>query len=148
MSCTRSAMRHAGAHSMPSSTSGTSTKEITGIATKLTRKPASDTDENQARVKGASATPTRACVHASSRTASRRRAPCSRSPSSSTPIAVKDNQKPEESGASGSRTSTASSAAPSTSKLERSRPDNRIAHHTESITTVRCVGMPKPASSE
>ena len=132
---------------MPASTNGTSRNEITGLANRFTTKPAKDTLPNHASVKGASAIPTRHWVTSKARTALGVTPPFSRSPASNTAIAPNDSQKPDDSGAKGSRASTANSAQPSTSNPDRSRPLSRISHQTASITTVRWVGMPKPASN-
>ena len=99
------------ASSAPASTSGTNTNEMSGIASRLTPKPTSDTPPNTAKVERRERQhdgelqlecPRRAC-----------RGRTSALPSSSriTPTATNDSQKPAASGASGSSSSTATSAS-------------------------------------
>jgi len=69
------------------------------------------------------------------------------SPSISSAIAPKDNQKPGCISAQGSSSVTTPAAASSTSSGGQRRPVLRSTTTVTSIHSVRCAGTPQPASS-
>ena len=125
---------------------GTSNRLNTGIASRLTARPAIETEPNTAMVTGTRAAVTCPWVRSMARQpcrASGVSAPCS----SNAPTARKDSQKPAASGASGSSSSTPTRPLAKVRAAGRGRAAMRRPCQVASISRVRCVGTDQPASS-
>src|SRR4051812_39630287 len=134
------------ADTAPSSTTGTSTKEMTGIATRFTSSPARETPPNTAKVSGASASMTDSC----SRSARRARESGTSvvvSRSRITPTATNDSQNPLDKGASTSARRTAISDSDQVRAALTWREPSLASTNTASMSQVRWVGTDTPASN-
>src|SRR6187402_1872299 len=130
----------------PSSVSGTTTKLTRGDATRLATKPINDVLPNRQRESGSKAMLIAACALSSSLTQPRSPREPGATQHTRKPTPANDNQKPAESTASGSNTSTASIANASSESPPARRRASPASTTTPIISSVRTVGSPSPAS--
>jgi hypothetical protein len=132
--------------SMPASARGATTRLTSGIASAFATGEMSDTCWKSARRSGSSATVTAAWVrvHPASQPGCETRFTITKRMAATAP---KESQKPAEVTAHGSRSSTISSAAASTTEALAGTPLHSASATTHTMYSVRCAGTAKPASS-